>query len=116
MPLTPKLPAAILLFSRYIKNFKLDGTSKIVLTGRQAGVIEKTKLDAIKNALLGNDGNGLVEIKGATLSNTDAGITGSTATFDTAQGNSGVSGIYENNTITGANQLYQAPTLGVLLS
>ena len=87
-----------------IKNFKLDGTSKIVLTGRAAGVIEKTKLDAIKTALLGKNGQGLVEIKGATLSNTDAGITGNTATFDKAQDNSGVSGIYDDKTIVGANK------------
>ena len=87
-----------------LNNFKLDGTSKIVLTGREAGVIAKDKLDAIKEALLGSDGQGLVEIKGATLSNTDAGITGNTATFDKAQGNSGVSGIYDDKTIVGANK------------
>ena len=86
-----------------LNNFKLDGTSKIVLTGRDAGVIAKDKLDAIKKALLGNGGQGLVEIKGATLSNTDAGITGNTATFDKAQDNSGVSGIYDDKTIVGAN-------------
>ena len=86
-----------------IKNFKLDGTSKIVLTGRAEGVIEKTKLDAIKKALLGADGQGLVEIAGASLSDADAGITGDTAAFDKAQGNSGVSGIYEDKTIVGAN-------------
>ena len=87
-----------------IKNFKLDGTSKIVLTGRAEGVIEKAKLDAIKTALLGSSAQGLVEIQGATLSNTDAGITGNTATFDKAQDNSGVSGIYDDKTIVGANK------------
>ena len=86
-----------------IKNFKLDGTSKIILTGRQAGVIEKTKLDALKKALLGDGGNGLLEVQGATLSAQDAGITNGTAAFATAQGNSGLGGIYENTTITGAN-------------
>ncbi|MCK0514351.1 autotransporter outer membrane beta-barrel domain-containing protein [Anaerobiospirillum sp. NML120448] len=86
-----------------IKNFKLDGTSKIVLTGRAEGVIEKAKLDAIKKALLGADGQGLVEIAGASLSDKEAGITGDTADFTAAQGNSGVSGIYEDKTIVGAN-------------
>ena len=86
-----------------IKNFKLDGTSKIVLTGRAEGVIEKSKLDAIKTALLGQSGQGLVEIAGASLSDAEAGITGDTAAFDKAQSNSGVSGIYEDKTIVGAN-------------
>ena len=86
-----------------IKNFKLDGTSKIILTGRQAGVIEKTKLDALKKALLGDGGNGLLEVQGATLSDTDSGISGGKVNFATAQGNSGLSGIYENATVTGAN-------------
>ena len=86
-----------------IKNFKLDGSSKIILTGRQAGVIEKTKLDALKKALLGDGGNGLLEVQGATLSDTDSGISGGKVNFATAQGNSGLSGIYENTTITGAN-------------
>ena len=86
-----------------IKNFKLDGTSKIILTGRQAGVIEKTKLDALKKALLGDGGNGLLEVQGATLSDTDSGISGGKVNFATAQGNSGFSGIYENATVTGAN-------------
>ena len=86
-----------------IKNFKLDGTSKIVLTGRAEGVIAKDKLDAIKQALLGQNGQGLVEIAGASLSDKDAGITGDTADFTTAQSNSGVSGIYEDKTIVGAN-------------
>ena len=88
---------------RDIKNFKLDGTSKIILTGRQAGVIEKTKLDALKKALLGDGGNGLLEVQGATLSDTDSGISGGKVNFATAQGNSGLSGIYENATVTGAN-------------
>ena len=86
-----------------IKNFKLDGSSKIILTGRQAGVIEKTKLDALKKALLGDGGNGLLEVQGATLSDTDSGISGGKVNFATAQGNSGLSGIYENATVTGAN-------------
>ena len=86
-----------------IKNFKLDGSSKIILTGRQAGVIEKTKLDALKKALLGDSGNGLLEVQGATLSDTDSGISGGKVNFATAQGNSGLSGIYENATVTGAN-------------
>ncbi len=86
-----------------IKNFKLDGTSKIVLTGRAEGVIEKAKLDKIKQALLGQDGQGLVEIAGASLSDAEAGISGDTAAFDKAQSNSGVSGIYEDKTIVGAN-------------
>ena len=86
-----------------IKNFKLDGTSKIVLTGRTPGEITKAKLAQIKQDLLGNGGQGLVEIEGATLSAQDSGITNGTAAFGTAQGNSGLSGIYENTTITGAN-------------
>ena len=86
-----------------IKNFKLDGSSKIILTGRQAGVIEKTKLDALKKALLGDGGSGLLEVQGATLSDTDSGISGGKVNFATAQGNSGLSGIYENATVTGAN-------------
>ena len=87
-----------------IKNFKLDGTSKIVLTGREAGVIAKDKLDKIKEALLGKDGQGLVEIAGASLSDAEAGITGDTAAFDKAQSNSNVAGIYEDKTIVGANK------------
>ena len=87
-----------------IKNFKLDGTSKIVLTGRAPGEITKAKLDKIKQDLLGSDGQGLVEIAGASLSDADAGISGSTAAFDKAQGNSGVSGIYDDKTIVGANK------------
>ena len=86
-----------------LKKFNLDGTSKIVLTGRAAGVIAKDKLDAIKKALLGQSGQGLVEIQGATLSAQDSGITNGTAAFDTAQNNSGLSGIYDKTTITGAN-------------
>ena len=87
-----------------IKSFQLDGTSKIVLTGRTPGEITKAKLDAIKTALLGSSAQGLVEIEGATLSAQDSGITtNGTAAFGTAQGNSGLSGIYENTTITGAN-------------
>ena len=86
-----------------IKNFKLDGSSKIILTGRQAGVIEKTKLDALKKALLGDGGSGLLEVQGATLSDTDSGISGGKVNFATAQGNSGLSGIYEKATVTGAN-------------
>ncbi len=62
-----------------IKNFKLDGTSKIILTGRQAGVIEKQKLHDLKKALLGDNGVGLLEVQGATLSAQDAGITNGTA-------------------------------------
>ena len=87
-----------------LKNFKLDGTSKIVLTGRTPNEITKAKLDAIKTALLGSSAQGLVEIEGATLSNTEAGITGNNADFTAAQGNSGVSGIYDDKTIVGANK------------
>ena len=86
-----------------LKNFKLDGTSKIVLTGRTPGEISKNTLNTIKTALLGSSAQGLVEIEGATLSAQDSGITNGTAAFGTAQGNSGLSGIYENTTITGAN-------------
>ncbi len=45
----------------------------------------------------------MLEVQGATLSAQDAGITNGTAAFATAQGNSGLGGIYENTTITGVN-------------
>ena len=89
--------------SNNLKSFQLDGTSKIVLTGRTPGEISKNTLNTIKTALLGSSAQGLVEIEGATLSAQDSGITNGTAAFGTAQGNSGLSGIYENTTITGAN-------------
>ena len=87
-----------------IKSFKLDGTSKIVLTGRTPGEITKAKLDKIKEDLLGSNGQGLVEIAGASLSDKEAGITGDTADFTTAQSNSNVAGIYEDKTIVGADK------------
>ena len=45
----------------------------------------------------------MLEVQGATLSDTDSGISGGKVNFATAQGNSGLSGIYENATVTGAN-------------
>ena len=90
--------------SSTLKSFKLDGTSKIVLTDRAAGVITKKKFDAIKESLLGQNGQGLVEIEGATLSKEESGIKDDgTVEFATASGNAGYGNIYNNATVTGVN-------------
>ena len=85
-----------------IKNFKLDGTSTVVLTGREAGEMTKAKMEALKEAFLGQSGAGLFKIDGATLSAKDSGIKeDGTVDFTTASGNAGYADIYENVTVTG---------------
>ena len=90
--------------STNIKNFKLDGTSTLVLTGREAGEMAKDKMDALKKAFLGSGGQGLFKIDGATLSAKDSGIKeDGTVDFTTASGNAGYADIYENVTVTGVD-------------
>ena len=84
--------------------FTLDGTSTVVLTGREAGEMTKSKMDALKEAFLGQSGAGLFKIDGATLSAKDSGIKeDGTVDFTTASGNAGYADIYENVTVTGVD-------------
>ena len=86
------------------QSFTLDGTSTLVLTGREQGEITKAKLDALKEAFLGKNGKGLFKVEGATLSKDESGIKDdNTVDFNTAEGNAGYADLYDKVTVTGVD-------------
>ena len=85
-----------------IKNFKFDGTSKLVLTGAvdPADKLDLTKVNELKNSFLGSDGQGLFQVEGFQATDKELGITDGKVSYTEASNNAGLADAYSDVTVT----------------
>ena len=85
-----------------IKNFKFDGTSKLVLTGAvdPADKIDLTKVNELKKSFFGSDGQGLFQVEGFQATDKELGITDGKVSYTEASKNAGLADAYSDVTVT----------------
>ena len=76
-----------------------DGTSTVVLTGKQNLELTLDQVNTLKTSFVGAAGKALFKIDGVTIKDTN--ISGSTVTYNQAQSGAGLADVYDKVTVTG---------------
>ena len=85
-----------------------DGTSTVVLTGKQNLELTLDQVNTLKTSFVGAAGKALFKIDGVTIKDTN--ISGSTVTYNQAQSGAGLADVYDKVTVTGVDTSSSAIT------